>query len=320
MAEQNNSKQTLNVVEVIGKVQENKLEQEEKKGKNIIKGSVVIKYGKKADQQVEVDVYQGEYNSDGKTESKKYPKLLKLMKEMTSSKEATTENPATVLRMNGDSPFCPQVNLNEYPSSGEVRSNIKIGLGFGNIAASTLQEKDFKAEFEMVVFLTKNPKKVKGKLIVEALYIDYQDAVKPLTFIVEDDELISNIEDCEKGQTVLFWGDLKVAEITSTKNQKSGFGGKSKTTTDVKTTRELIITGGQPIEEDDSRTIDSKFVKSALVARETFLEELVKEKASTKKKSGFGGAGNKTKTPDKPSGDAEDEKDGDDDDDLDIPF
>jgi len=315
MAEQKTTMQTLNTVEVIGKIQENKLTHEFEKGVGKVKGSVVIKYGNKPDQQCEVNVYQSQFNKDGVTESKKYASLLDVVNNGVSAKDATEEKPATVLRINGDAPFCPQVEFNEYSSNGEVKSGIKINKGFGNCKEVDMKEEDFKAEFDMVVYIAKTPKMNGRKLEVEGYYIDYLDAIKPINFVVENEDLIEGVEEIAKGDTTEFWGSIKVAEIVTESNKKSGFGGKSKTDVKRTFTRELIIEGGNPIEPDDKRAIDSKFVKAALVERETYLANLVKEKATPTKKSQFG-AKTKTKTTASNTNDSFQAIEGDDD----IPF
>lgn len=293
MAEVKQSLATKNMVEVIGKVIENNLKIE----KDYVNGSLTVKYGDLADQVVEVSVYVAAKKGENKDEpNQKYDKMKDLQANLTTVAQATEENPASIVRINGREPFTPQIELNEYVSNGEVISNPQVSLGFGNLKTVNLKPEDFKATYEMVVYLTANPKMVEDRLKIEAIYINYKGEVKPLSFFVEDEDLIEGIEGCEKGQTIEIWGDIKIANVVETKEKKSGFGGKAKTDTTITTTRELIITGGNPIDESDKRAISADDVKKGLVEREAFLEELKKDKTDKKKDGGtFAGNGSKSK-------------------------
>ncbi|HCL4455142.1 TPA: hypothetical protein N2D10_003169 [Clostridium botulinum] len=289
---QNESVKTKNVVEVVGVVKENKLVIDKDK----VNGSLVIQYGDKADQQAEVKVFVGSKKTDG-DHNKKYDTAKEWVTNLISIAKSTEEKPASVVRIYGKGDFTPSIHLNEYcnDNTDNILSNIELSLGFGNIYEGDIPKEQFKAEFDMIVYLNKNPKKQEkdGKeiLIIEGLYIDYQGAVKPVEFTVEDDELIEGIEECEKGDTVNFWGSCKVAHITETKEKKSGFGGKAKTEIKTFTQRQLLIEGGDPIDEDDKLAIDSDFIKKALVEREAYLEELKTKNKKDNKSKGKGGFG-----------------------------
>lgn len=301
------TKQTPNVVDIIGRVKENKIQVEPEK----IGGSVVIQYGEKSDEQVEVNIFVPVKKKDG-THNAKYDKMVALKNnivtiaesvvgvdavvatETTEAVKAVVAKPATVLSAWGNAPFSPNISLNEYCKNGVVLSTPRAELGFGNLNPIDRKPKDFKGEFAMTVFLTKNPIMKEDVLEVEALYINYRDEVKPVTFVVKDSELIDGIEGCLKGETVEFWGNVKIANITQTKKTASGFGGKAKTDTKVISTSELLITGGNPVDEESPSAINPKFIKVALVERETFLEELKKKEGAPKKSApkgtgGFGG-------------------------------
>ena len=301
----NESMKTRNVVEIIGKVKENKLQCDKDK----VNGSLVIQYGNRPQDQVEVKIYIGRTKKDGE-ENKTYDTAKEWVK-LVSEAQATEEYPVDVVRIyNGKADFAPCIRLNEYKNenTGEVVSVPEISLGFGKVYKGDFTEDRFKGEFDVVVYLHKNPKKevIKGeetgRLIAEALMLEHDGAVKPLTFIVEDEELIEGISECEKGQTVNFWGSCQIAQIEETKVKKSGFGGKAKTESNSYSQRQLIVEGGDPIEEDDKQAIDSEFIKKALLERETFLENLSKEEKDSKPKTkgGFGGDGVKKKNGDIP--------------------
>lgn len=305
---------TFNKAEVAGKLKILNLEKDKNDDKeNIIKGSLTIQYGEADDQQVEVKVYKKELTGKG-TVSKSYEKILDLMKNgvtMAKAKEMTLNGEgeafeATTIRIYGNKDFSPELKLNEYhPENGEYSCRPEISMGFGNIAIDNTDSEKFKGEFHNVLFLHKDPKREKnkdgeetGRLVIEGLYIDYKNQVKPLTFVVADEDMADEMENLEKGSTIEVWGEIKIAKIVKVTVKKSGFGGKGKTDEDVSYVSELLITGGDFIDEDDKRWVDPAFIKKALVERETFLEELAKESEPKEKKKGFGGAkGKKTASP-----------------------
>ena len=279
----------VNVVRVTGVVKENKLKVDNDK----VNGSLVVKYGDAPDEQTEVKVYVGAKKKDG-TANKKYEKMSVLANTLISTAKATEEKPADTVTVFGSGDFTPQLRLNEYYNNGDYKSAPEVSLGFGNIIKVDTPKEDFLSEFDITVFLTKAPvmKEEEGYLEVEGVYVTYKDEVKPLTFIVRDSDLIDGIEGCEKGDTIRVWGEVKIARVTTTTETKSGFGGKAKTDVKVSYTSELLVTGGDPIDEDHNAHIDPAFVKKAMVERETFLAELEKEADApkqTKKPTGFGG-------------------------------
>lgn len=312
MAENKNqdTMKSFNKVEVAGKLKMFDLEKKKNDDKeNYIGGNITIQYGADDDQQVSVNVYKKELTGKGSV-AKTYEKLETLMKsgitmakakELTGANEDDTIVDATVLRVYGSGDFTPQLELNEYATEqGEVKSRPQIGLGFANLAIDSTDSDNFKAEFHNVIFLHKDPKREKDseRLLVDGLIINYQNQVKPFTFIVEDEDMADEMENLEKGSTIEIWGDIKIAKIEKTTVKKSGFGGKGHTETETTYVSELIITGGDFIDDSDKRWIDPAFVKKAMVERETYLDELKKQKADSggkPKKTGFSKGGTKKK-------------------------
>lgn len=296
MADKKETMQTKNEVVVAGYLKQIDLEKKKNDDKeDIITGKLVVQWGGVADV-VEVKVYKKRLTGEGKV-AKAYEKLSDLMNNHTLLGQENEENPkATVVKIYGNGDFTPQIRLNEYaPEGGEVQINPEVSMGFGNIAVDNTDEKSFKGEFDMVIFLNKPPKmEVKndeetGRLIIEGIFVTYDNLVKPVTFIVEDEDVVEGMQELEKGSTIEVWGNIKIARIVETKAKKSGFGGKAKTDETVTSVSELIITGGESIDEDDKRAIESSFVKKALVEREAFLSKLGEPKETKTKSKGFAG-------------------------------
>jgi len=313
MANQNekDTMQSINVAEVAGYLKQLDLEKDKDADKNnIIRGSVSLQYGAEPDEQVQVKIYKKEKTSGGNV-AKAYEKLEQLMAnhitfdkragavEATEESEAIPAVEATILRIYGSGDFTPQVQLNEYhPEGGEYSARPEVSMGFGNISIDSIGKEKFKGQFDMVLFLTKDAKMEvdkegdeTGNLVVEGLYVNYKNEVKPLLFIAEDEDIVEGMSGLERGNTIQIWGDIKIARIVKApKETKSSFGGKAKVEEgDVSYVSKLSITGGEPVEEDDERFIDPAFVKKALVVRETMLEEMTKKaEGSSKPKTGGG--------------------------------
>jgi len=293
---------TKNEAEIVGILKENKLKIE----KDRIMGSLVIQYGDNVDQQTEVSVFVNRKKADGEI-NKKFAEMIETNAKLVSQACATDEKPVTTLRIYGNGDFTPSVDLYERynENSDSNLADVQIQMGFGKIYIGDIPKEQFKGEFDMIIYLTKDPSKEvkKGKktdrLAIEGVFITYKGAIKPINFVVEDEELIEGLEDCEKGQTINVWGSCKVAQITKVVTKKSGFGGKAKTDETSLTFRELIIEGGDPVKEDSDEAIESSVVKAGLAERETFLKELKnKAKSDTKApkgKGGFGGNGGESK-------------------------
>jgi len=290
MAEQKSLK-TKNKSEFIGYLKEINLKKDKNDDKeNFISGTITLKYGEKLNQQADIKVYKKELTQNGSV-AKTYEKLTDLMDNGVTVDKATEEKSATIIRIYGNGDFVPQVVLNEYFKDGEHFMNPQAEMGFGNIAINTVSEDSFKAEFDMDIILASDPEKEKdkendetGRLIVKGYMINYNNEIKPMTFIAEDEDLVDGMEGLSKGDMVNIWGNVSTGKIVEVKQKKSGFGGKAKTEEDISYVNELIITGGEPI--DDKRTEVVESVKSMLVERETLLEEMKNKKSESKPKSG----------------------------------
>lgn len=290
MAEQKSLK-TKNKSEFIGYLKEVNLKKDKNDEKeNYIGGTITLQYGQKANEQVDVKIYKKELTQNGSV-AKVYEKLTEIMENGVTMDKANEEKSATIIRIYGNSDFVPQVVLNEYFKDDVLIQNPQAEMGFGNIAINTVSESSFKAEFDMDVILASDPIMEKdkndeetGRLIIKAYMINYNNEIKPMTFIADDEDLVSGMETLSKGDMINIWGNASTGKIVEIKEKKSGFGGKAKTSEDISYVNELIITGGEPI--DDSRTDVLDSIKSMLAERETFLEELKNKKSESKPKSG----------------------------------
>lgn len=293
MAEQQTLK-TKNKAEFIGYLKEVNLEKKKNDDKeNFISGTLTLKYGEKPNQQVDVKIYKKELTSGGSV-AKAYEKLMELMENSVTVDTATEEKTATVVRIYGNGDFTPQVTLNEYfREDGSHAMSPQAEMGFGNMAINSVGEQSFKAEFDLDVILSKDPIMEKdknedetGRMIVDGYIINYKNEIKPMSFVVDDQDLIDGMIDLSKGNMVNIWGNVSTGKIVDIQEKKSGFGGKAKTEETITYVNELIITGGEPIDSSDKRAEVVDSIKKMLAERETLLDELKNKKSETKPKSG----------------------------------
>lgn len=285
---------TKNQCDICGYVKNVTLEEkEDKNGKDVMAGSIVLQYGANIEDQTEVKVYT--YKLTAKNEvSQGYKSLVELRDNVVIHGKHTEENPPTIVRVYGGGDFTPEVKLNEYKKDGVLHLTPQISLGFGKIAIDKQTTDNFKGEFNMTIYLAKSPSMEKGKdgeetgrLVINGYYFTYKNEIKPIVFLVEEEDVISGMETLDKGETIEVWGRASVARITTFKETKSGFGGKARTDESTFTISELIVTGGEMVESEKLQ-IKADVVKTALAEREIFLDNLGtdKEDAPTPKKTG----------------------------------
>lgn len=300
--EKRETMQTPNTVVVTGLLKQVDLEIKKDKNKEtVMSGRITVQYGDKADQLVQLQVYRKKLTGKGE-EAKAYTHLKTIKTDGVTVDKATEENPATIVSFYGRDDFTPKLELNEYVSQeGKVNSNPQVKLGYGNVSVNKATEDSFKSEFDLVLYLNKDAKKEEkndeetGRLLIEGFYVDFNNQIKPLQFVVEDEELVEGMEDLEKGELINIWGDIKIASIVTVKEKKSGFGGKAKTEETRKNICELLIKGGEGVDEIEG--IDDDFIKTAYKARQNYLEELKNgEPKSSNKSKGKGSFSKKDKS------------------------
>ena len=131
-----------------------------------------------------------------------------------------------------------------------------------------------------------------GRLIIKGLVPLYGGKVVPQEFVVANEKAVAYIEqNYETGSTVKLKGNIvNSVEVIKTTTE-SGFGEDFE---EIKrnTVRELLVTGGTPVyEEGSTKAYTIEQIKSALIERETMIEEM---KAKAKERANNFGRGSTT--------------------------
>lgn len=175
---------------------------------------------------------------------------------------------------------CTKVNIeraklsrSEYYQAGsdQLRSYVQFSSNYMNRVDETKGTFEPKAEFDVEMFVDSIAHEIKddtetGRLMIHAYIPMYGGVVLPFDFIVDAVTAESFEEYCSPKRCAEFWGNLvnTVSEVTI---HKEGFGAARD---DVQRTsvRELIITGGSAMyEEDDPKNWSAAQIAAALNIR-----------------------------------------------------
>jgi hypothetical protein len=308
----NELRQGKNALTIVGAIKEHKLTKSTKDGQTSIMGSLVIKAGEF--KEVEVNVFVAEKNKKGDVK-KTFTTLDNILSEeyktMANAKEDDT---VTKVRIYGNGDFTPHFKEDMFKKkeTEEVSTKIKIDLGFGNIVVdNTIAEEDYKAEFDVEVFVTNVEEELDsdenetGRIKVKGWLPVYGGKVIPVDMIAgttigddgEEINIAEGIQDMvEEGSTFNAWGDINFERIVE-KIKKGGSIGKAKVETKNTYINELVITGGD-IVEDEEKEFDEELIKQAKLERDKAVEEKKNEAPKEEKKAkGLSKGGEKATRP-----------------------
>lgn len=284
-------RQALNKVEVVGVVKEHKLNtgsnKDDKGNSNkYINGSLIVSCG---DSEITVKVFVNEKNKEGKVK-KTYETLQKFIDEEYVTMAKDNDN-AAVVRISGSKDFVPKFSEDIFVPEGQLqcKSAINVDLGFGNIFVDTkgsIKEDDYKATFDVEMFVSKIEDEIKkqgedeeetGRVKITGYVPSYGGKIFPITLIagiVEDEEgefdFAEQIKDgISEGDSVNFWGDINHLSIVE-KVKKGGSLGRAKVEEKRTYINELVTTGGSVVDEEKEWDED-------------IIEQAVKERASDMK-------------------------------------
>ncbi|NRU52662.1 hypothetical protein [Clostridium beijerinckii] len=318
----------INKIDLLGYIKEQKLNKivaKDKEGNeyNAISGKMVLKCGEYKEIDVHVAPFASkELTSKGEV-SKKYLTLVDIadgkLPTMASAKEDELPTVVNIWGNTSDDPekqFTPNIGENMYKDkrTNEVRTNLQLNLGFGNITVKdNVKEEDFKAEFDVEIYVESIAEEIKpetneatGRTIVSGYLPLFGGLVAPIELvagIIKDD----NGDDFDMGQAIfdnLREGDTFSANgdinfekrITETKTSGKGFG-RAKVETKTDYINEFNILYGELV-EDPQRMFEEEDIKQALVQRDNKKEEVKnkedKEETKEKKPRGMGGSSRTT--------------------------
>lgn len=295
-------RQGKNSINLVGAVKEHKLKLNKGDDGQYINGSLVIKTGEFSE--VELSVYVKEKKKDGSV--KKVFETLEsvINEEHKTMANAKKEDVVTKVKVFGNGDFTPHFKEDMFKTEGsdEVKTKIKCDLGFGSVIVdNTLTEEDYRAEFDVEVYVRNIVEEVKndeatGRAKISGLLPVYGGKVIPLELIaglVEDEgetidfgqEILNNVE---IGSTINLWGKINYQQIVTT-TKKGGGLGKAKVEEKRTYINELIVEGGEVTPE--ATEFNADLVKKALIERDNAIEEKKNEQSTEgKKKTGLQGA------------------------------
>lgn len=302
MAKNQELRQGINNISLTGVVKEHKLTLHKDKDGNYINGSLVVKTGEFSE--IEIKVFVGEKTKD-KTKTKKAFEVLQKFIDGEHLTLATCKNDedresVAKVRIYGNKEYTPNFkeDIFRIKESGEVKTKLTIDLGFGNISVdSSIKEEDYKAEFEVEMFVTSVKEEIKkdeetGRVIVSGWTPVYGGKVIPMEviagMIIDDDgEELNFAEDVlsqiEEGMTIDVWGEINYKAII-TKTSKGGGLGKAKVEEHREYVNDLILVGAD-IQEDEEKEFDMELIKAAKIERDNKIEEVKNEESKDSKDS-----------------------------------
>jgi len=311
----NELRQGKNALTIVGAIKEHKLskfEGKDKEGKSqtSINGSFVVKAGEF--KEVEVNVFVAEKTSKGKN-NKTFDVLKSILDETNKTMaNAKEDEVVTKVRIQGSGDFTPQFKEDIYKKKegDEVATTNKIDLGYGNVTIdNSITEDKYKAEFDVEIYVTTVEEELDkdenetGRVKVKGWLPVYGGKVIPISMVAgmttDDDGEEINIaegilDSVEEGGTFNAWGDINFEKIVE-EIKKGGSIGKAKVETKNTYINELVITGGDVV-EDEEKEFEEELIKQAKLERDKVIEEKKNEAPKEDKKSkGIGKGGDKAK-------------------------
>jgi hypothetical protein len=307
-------RQGINNITLTGVVKEHNLKLNKDKDGNYINGSLVIKTGEFSE--IELGVFVGEKTKDGTKTKKAFEVFQKFIDgehlTLASCKNDEDRESVAKVRVYGSKDFTPHFkeDIFKVKETKEVKTKIKIDLGFGNITVdNSIKEEDYKAEFEVEMYVTSVKEEIKkeeetGRVVVSGWTPVYGGKVIPMeviagTIIDDNGEEVNFAEDVlnqiEEGMTIDVWGEINYKSII-TKTSKGGGLGKAKVEEHREYVNDLILVGAD-IQEDETKEFEMELIKKAKIERDTTIENLKNEETKEDKKgTGVKGSSeNKTK-------------------------
>ncbi|MDD4779083.1 MAG: hypothetical protein PHT02_00570 [Tissierellia bacterium] len=301
-------RQGINNITLVGVVKEHNLKLNKDKDGNYINGSIVVKTGEFSE--IEMGVFVGEKTKDKSKTKKVFEVFQKFIDgeylTLASCKNDEDRESVAKVRVYGSKDFTPHFkeDIFKVKDTGEVKTKIKIDLGFGNISVdNSINEKDYKAEFEVEMYVTSVKEETKkdeetGRVVVSGWTPVYGGKVIPMeviagTIVDDDGEEVNFAEDVlnqiEEGMTIDVWGEINYQSII-TKTSKGGGLGKAKVEEHKEYINDLIIVGAD-IQEDEEKEFEMELIKKAKIERDTTIENTKnEEKKEDKKGTGVKGS------------------------------
>lgn len=247
--------QSNNRVTICGKlVGVNLREGTTKTGKPYIGGRATVRVnqsylGIDETSQIQVSFFSTKYTSKGNN-NPSYENIRAL--ETFKSIERDGEAVADTVRFTGAS-----LRENSYPSrSGQIIDGWQIDASFINHG---MGDESATFKIDSMVILSKTPEIDRvtgdetGRLLVKAGIVQYGERLDVLDFVIDDPNAAMQVDNAwDLNSTVSAWGRIRVAVKEEKKAvSTSSWGEDAPSETSTRTVRELVLTGGELVEDED---------------------------------------------------------------------
>ena len=193
---------------------------------------------------------------------------------------------------NADTVYVGKGSLREnfYTDNGGIQHDgFDIAAGFGArvVSANSNQQAVFNTE----IFINRmreeigKDEQLTGRVIVQGVIAQYGGKVDALDFIIENPQNAQAfMSRFQEGETTRVWGYIRCAtrEVQKVSEDIGSWGDANTVKPSTEYARELIITGGNPMPNEEENSYDPAEIKKAMADRD---ERMIKEREDKMNKS-----------------------------------
>lgn len=184
---------------------------------------------------------------------------------------------------NADTVYIGRGSLRENyytDNGGTQRDGFDVTAGFGAraVAANSKQQAVFNTEIFILNIKEEIGKdeQLTGRVIVHGAIVQYGSKVDVLDFIIENPQNAQAfMSRFQEGETTRIWGYIRCAtrEVEKVVESVDSWGSANTVKPSTEYVRELIVSGGNPMPNDEDNSYDPADIRKALAERETRMAE-----------------------------------------------
>jgi len=168
-----------------------------------------------------------------------------------------------------------QIKTNEFVGQdNEIHSSVRYTTNFINrVTDNTFSPK---AEFRLEMIIKGLRAEIKdgeetGRGFIDGYYVDFAGNLQPCTLVAEGKAWAKMEDKIEKGQTVLFWGNIVNTVTTKTVKIEADFG-EDEEKVITRSIKERLIKGAKFVEEEKKYTKED--IAKAIKVKQQYYEDL----------------------------------------------
>ena len=165
-------------------------------------------------------------------------------------------------------------------NSGVQVDGFDVSAGFGAraVSASSKQQAVFNTEIFILNIREEISKdeQLTGRVIVRGAVVQYGSKVDVLDFIIENPQNAQAfMSRFQEGETTRIWGYIRCAtrEVEKTIENTDSWGSANTVKPSTEYVRELIVSGGNPMPNDEDNSYDPADIRKALAERDVRMKE-----------------------------------------------